>query len=504
MNKKALFVLPILSVLALTGCGSNEEPSSTPPASSSEPATTSEAEPSSSSVDPNAAKRVTKAVFEQEITNWGFLGLDRKVTITGTSPDIGGENYSVEMTVKVDTGKVSIHQDTIAKATQEVYRSYDSAFKVEKGEGDDNKLYYKERYLKNDQGQWQKNTTVSEFKYDTMYDTGIIADAYLFDSFTFDETDGLYKCASAQATIYRDSYLLENIKIEFENNKVKSVENKLTSQNAEHPGSYTMKNVFSAHGTTTVTLPEVQEEPVNKGLSDIFLEMGEEAMYLSASKERPAKKGLLKDPAPEDYKNCLNSPSLTLYMIGKLYLNNEFDCLEKVVSFNGSFDGTQSGMNFYEDTTFSVMIKVDRPNNNIKVYARQDLHFVAPSHTMDSTTITYIDAEYDFDKGEATSFKVYSETGMTSPMVGTSFYYFQYIGDVGKRLDITSHDDEYNEIYTIYETAKTEFNSKYESKTFVDKSTPLGVKYGQSLIDATIYSYDVLEIEGSIQFHQDA
>lgn len=503
MNKKALIVLPILSVLALTGCGSNEEPSSTPAVSSSEPATTSEAEPSSSSVDPNANKRVTQAIFTSEVTEYGMFGIDRKVTVTGTSPDLGGENYSISMTTKFDNGKVSIKQETKAKTDGTVVDAYEAAFLLEK-DAEDGKIYYKERYAQNGQGEWQKNTTKAEFDMTAMYDMGIIPDKYVFSNFTFDEATGTYKCPSIQTQIYGDDYLVENIEISFQNNKVMSISNKFTSQNADHPGSYSMTSVFSAYGTTTVELPEVQEEPVNKGLSDIFLEMGEEAMYLSASKERPAKKGLLKDPAPEDYKNCLNGPSITLYMIGKLYLNNEFDCLEKVVSFNGSFDGTQSGMNFYEDMTFSVMIKIDRPNNNIKVYARQDLHFVAPSHTMDSTTITYIDAEYDFDKGEATSFKVYSETGMTSPMVGTSFYYFQYIGGVGKRLDTTSHDDEYNEIYTIYETAKTEFNSKYESKTFVDKSTPLGVKYGQSLINATIYSYDVLEIEGSIQFHQDA
>ena len=496
MKKQAFLILSLLSAFALAACGTNDEPAPEP---SSEPAQTTSEAASTTSVDPNANKRVTEALFTSEVTNWGMFGLDRKVTVTGTSPDIGGENYSVEMTVKIDTGKVSIHQDT-KLATGELYRSYDSAFVIEKN-SQDNKLYYKERYAKNGQNQWTVNKTAAEFKYDVMYDTGIIADKYVYSAFTFDETSGTYKCASASASIYGDDYTLENIEIAFENNKVKSITNKLTSQNAEHPGSYTMTNVFSNHGTTTVTLPEVEEGPTNKELEDVFKNVGEETIYLAASKTRPAKSLYTEVTSEMQRRNLLGTPGVLLYLVGKLYENEDFDCLDKLVRFRCVYDlEYQPGNVMILDNTLDLMIHVDKEKGQLLFYGYQDSLQGDGEHMTPVTSPIYMEIEYNFETNEMGDFKFWEKSGMSQPQ---STNYCDYIEGILRELDYNhrNDDDDYANETAIIEAAEELMNEKRETMTVADAATAL--IYGQAFIDTQAYANSVFGSNIPMTIHED-
>ena len=498
MNKKALFVLPILSVLALAGCGSNKEPSSTPPVSSSEPATTSEAQPSSSSVDPNANKRVTEALFTSEITSWGLFGLDRKVTATATNTYVSGTTTTImETTLKVDEVKHSAHRVT-KTADGTVVNQSDGAYVLEKNQ-QDNKIYYKEIYTKGNDGKWSKNTNQQEFKFANLYDLGFFADKLAYSSFTFDETSGTYKCASLNTTIYETPYLIENIEIAFENNKVKSISNKVSSQNPEVPGSSTVSVVFTNHGTTTVTLPEVQEEPTSKELSDIFLDVGEQAAYIAANKERPTKKGLTGDMNEHNRKSALSTPAIFLYLVGKLYEHQEFDCLEKISSFRGVFDVTMGTNTIVLDVTMDLMIKVDKDNGKLYLYGIQDMIQGTGTSTMTVTAPLYMEVNYNFEEKVVVDFHMYAGSIMASY---TSFNYYEYVGGVARELDVNVKDDDYNQKHAVYEAAFQEFDAKVPEKTTAT-DPDLAHRYGQAFIDAQNFTNEVIGQVMPMQFHED-
>lgn len=498
MNKKKTLFLPFATLafaaLVLTACDSSEPSSSAAPdPSSSEPA-------SSSSVDPNANKRVTQAIFTSEVTEFGMFGLDRKVTVTGTSPDLGGDNYSISLTTKFDNGKVSIKQETKAKADGTVVDTYEHAFLLEK-DAEDGKIYYKERYVQNSQGEWQKNTTKAEFDITAMYDMGIIPDKYVFSNFTFDETTGTYKCPSIQTQIYGDDYLVENIEISFQDNKVMNISNKLTSQNADHPGSYSMTSVFSAHGSTTVTLPEVQESDAqsSKELSDLFYNLGEETLYIAASKERPIKKGLYTEVTSGLHrKNLLTSPGILLYLVGQLYEFDGFDCLDKLVRFRGVYDLGPTGTTVL-DNTVDLMISIDKDNGKVYFYGYQDSIQTSGSNSSTIVSPIYVEIDYDFEKGEMGDFKLWEITGSETP----STNYCEYIDGVLKTLDYNHRNDDgdYAKESAVIEAAVATMNEKRESMTVADAETAL--RYAQGFIATQDYANEILDLGIQMSIHTD-
>ena len=509
MKKKTFIILSILSAFAMTACGVNIESSSQAPESSSIPSSSQQASSSSvasssqqasSSVDPNADKRVTEAVFTSEITEFGMFGLDRKVTVNGTSTDLEGDNYTIYLTTKFDNGKVSIKQETKAKADGTVVDTFETAFLLEE-DAEDGKIYYKERYAQNGQGEWQKNTTKAEFDITAMYDIGMVPDKYVFSSFTFDEETGTYKCPSIQAQIYGDDYLVENIEISFQNNKVMKISNKFTSQDADHPGSYNMVSVFSDHGNTTVTLPDVPDNPQpsqSEQISALFLDIGEQVSYIAASKDRPEKKGLMQDMDERNKIQAFASPAVLLYLIGKLYEVDGFDCYDKVVGFREVFDFYMDTEPTVFDISVDVMIKIDKDNGRIQLYANQNMITEASS----TYATICIDTEYDFDKGEASSFKIYCNAITQTAMFNVEgLAYYEYINGVAKELDTSVQDEVYDAKHAEYTTIVAEFNTKCESKTTADAT--LAHTYGEAFIAAQNFTNQVIDQDLPITFHEE-
>ena len=481
MKRRLLLTISFLSGFILTSCGANDTSSV-----SSETSSTS-SETATSSEDPNAAKRVTEEVFTSEVTNWGMFGLDRKVTVTGTSEDIGGENYSIEMTVKMENGKVSIHQDTILKSDGSIYRSYDTAYLIEKGEGADTKLHYKERYIKNGDN-WQKNTTVSEFNFTTLYDMGIIADKYAFANFTFDETSGTYKCASSSAQIYGDDYLIENIEIAFENNKVMSVVNKLTSQNAEHPGSYTMRSVFSNHGTTSVTLPEVTPEPdpVDKDKLATALKSSAQKVFKLSSNEPPVLSMVRRAYDPVTQKsviaNELNQAAIMAYLAGSLCEVESFDAFDHIIAFDAVIYNNMVSQ-VEPPAPYEVQVNYDADNNVI--------YFYGLNIQNDGTYYSYIfiEIEYDFDNNTLNRFARY-QPGLLPGSVS----YCDYDGTNVRKLDQGTDDDDYKERLAIYNQKLAAFDASRGEKVIANAKDT--IDYTVALIDTMNYSMTQLGYDG--------
>lgn len=270
--------------------------------------------------------------------------------------------------------------------------------------------------------------------------------------------------------------------------------------------------LLSACGTNQETKPSSDNEPGslessspgddsnNSVLSNAFKEMGEEIAYVAASKPRTRS---MVDMAEIDKKMQLGSPSGLIYVVGKLYENEGFDCSNKVVEFSEVYDqvyGPDSVM--VEEITLSLMIDADIPNNKAKLYVREIIDGTLDGTHMYIDSYMFLEFDYNFTTNDLGDFKAWYTAdsymgGSEIPSTGINYAVRQ--GEELKRLDVNTKDEEYNTVVNQIESFVTLFNSKAETKTVADATTAR--KYGECFIAGLNYINEITNLSGSIDFH---
>lgn len=259
--------------------------------------------------------------------------------------------------------------------------------------------------------------------------------------------------------------------------------------------------LLSACGTNQETNPTPSENnSINSKLSNAFKEMGEEVAYVAASKPRTRS---MVDMAEVDKKMQLGSPSGLIYVVGKLYENEGFDCSNKVVEFSEVYDQVYYPNSIMvEEITLSLMIDVDMANNKAKLYVREIIDATQESMHMYIDSYMFLEFDYNFSTNDLGDFKAWYTAdsymgGSETPDTGINYAVRQ--GEELKRLDVNTHDEEYNTVVNQIETFVTLFNSKAETKTVAD--APTARKYGECFIAGLNYINEITNLSGSIDFH---
>lgn len=244
------------------------------------------------------------------------------------------------------------------------------------------------------------------------------------------------------------------------------------------------------------------DESNNSKLSAAFKEIGEEVAYVAASKPRTRKRSLV-DMTETDKMMQLATPSGIVYVVGKLYENEGFDCSNKVVEFREIYDmesGPDSTM--VADITLSIMIDADIENNKAKLYANEIMDMTQESMHMYTDAYMFLEFDYNFTTNKLGDFKTWNKADVLYPgseTPSTGLNYAQRQGEEIKKLDLATQDDEYNTVVNQIETFVTFFNFKAETKTVADATTAR--KYGESFIAGQNYINQIVNSSGSIDFH---
>ena len=236
-------------------------------------------------------------------------------------------------------------------------------------------------------------------------------------------------------------------------------------------------------------------------LSIAFKNMGEEIAYVAASKT-PTRS--MVDMSEGDKKVQLATPSGLVYVVGKLFENEGFDCSNKVVEFREIYDmesGTDSPT-FVADITLSLMIDADITNNKAKFYAYEIIDGTQGSMRMYTKAYMFLEFDYNFTTNKLGDFKSWNKAdayynGSETPNTGINYAVRQ--GEELKKLDTATQDAEYNTVVNQIETFVTLFNSKAETKTVADATTAR--KYGESFIAGQNYINGIINSVGSMDFH---
>lgn len=156
------------------------------------------------------------------------------------------------------------------------------------------------------------------------------------------------------------------------------------------------------NSTTTSTSSSSEDDSNNSKLANAFKNMGEEIAYVAASK--PITKSMV-DMSEDDKKIQLGSPCGIIYVVGKLYENEAFDCSNKVVEFREVYDVVNgSSPVMFEDITLSLMIDVDTANNKAKLYAREIIDATESMH-MKIDAYMFLEFDYNFVTNDLGDFK---------------------------------------------------------------------------------------------------
>lgn len=259
--------------------------------------------------------------------------------------------------------------------------------------------------------------------------------------------------------------------------------------------------LLSACGTNQKTNPTSSEDnSINSKLSNAFKEMGEEVAYVAASKTRTRS---MVDMSEQDKMMQLATPSGIVYVVGKLYENEGFDCSDKVVEFREVYD-MESGPDSLTvaDITLSIMIDADIANNKAKLYANQLMDMTQGSMHMKTDAYMFLEFDYNFTTNKLGDFKTWNKADVYfngSETPNSAINYAVRQGEEVKKLDLAAKDDEYNTIVNQIETFVALFNSKAETKTVADATTAR--KYGESFIAGQSYINGIVNSSGSIDFH---
>lgn len=236
----------------------------------------------------------------------------------------------------------------------------------------------------------------------------------------------------------------------------------------------------------------------NSKISTAFKEIGEEVAYVAASKPRTRS---MVDMSETDKLMQLASPSGLVYVVGKLYENEGFDCSNKVVEFSEVYDQVYYPDSvMVEEITLSLMIDADIPNNKAKLYVREIIDGTQESMHMYIDSYMFLEFDYNFTTNDLGDFKAWYTAdsymgGSETPDTGINYAVRQ--GEELKRLDVNTHDEEYNTVVNQIETFVTLFNSK--AKTVADATTAR--KYGECFIAGLNYINEITNLSGSIEFH---
>ena len=236
-------------------------------------------------------------------------------------------------------------------------------------------------------------------------------------------------------------------------------------------------------------------------LSTAFKNMGEELAYVAASKTPT--RSMIDMPAI-DKKIQLATPSGLVYVAGKLYENEGFDCSNKVVEFREIYDMESSPDSpiMVADITLSLMVDVDIANNKAKIYIDEIIDATQESMRMYTNAYMFLEFDYNFTTNKLGDFKAWNKAdvyldGSETPNTGINYAVRQ--GEELKKLDTATQDAEYNTVVNQIETFIALFDSKAETKTVADATTAR--KYGESFIAGQNYINGIINSSGSIDFH---
>lgn len=253
------------------------------------------------------------------------------------------------------------------------------------------------------------------------------------------------------------------------------------------------------NSTSTSTSTSSEDDSNNSKLANAFKNVGEEIAYVAASK--PITKSMV-DMAEIDKKMQLASPSSLIYVVGKLYENEGFDCSNKVVEFREVYDQVYPPDSvMVEEITLSLMIDADIANNKAMLYAHEIIDGTQESTHMYIDSYMFLEFDYNFTTNDLGDFKAWytadSTMGDSEPTTGINYAVRQ--GEELKRLDTNTKDEEYDTVVNQIETFVTFFNSKAETKTVADAATAR--KYGECFIAGLNYTNEINTVFVSIDFH---
>ena len=256
------------------------------------------------------------------------------------------------------------------------------------------------------------------------------------------------------------------------------------------------------------TQPESEPETETKSVTDSasmaenFKKIGEDMAYIAASKTKPTKS--LQPMSEDDKKIELVMPSVMTYLVGKLYENEGFDCIDKVVKFSEVFDLKFGGgpQVTVMDLSLSVMVNIDSDNDKIKFNGFQDSVQGESPNQMIIQSFIYIEIDYNFESKALGDFKMWAKGGNTQPggeVFYPSFSYSEYIDGVAKKLDMNTKDEEYEAREAEITAVKQAFGEKTKTQTVADATTAR--KYGLGYIATQNFVNEVVGQELDTEFH---
>jgi len=236
-------------------------------------------------------------------------------------------------------------------------------------------------------------------------------------------------------------------------------------------------------------------------MAENFKKIGEDMAYIAASKTKPTKS--LQPMSENDKKIELVMPSVMTYLVGKLYENEGFDCLDKVVKFSEVFDLKMSkDYTTVMDVALSLMVNVDAENNKIKFNGFQDSIQGEDPYQSIVKSHVYIEIDYNFETKVLGDFKMWAKgsSGLaSSEKLNESFSYSQYIDGVAKKIDMNTKDEEYLAREAEIDAVIESFNAKVATQTVADATTAR--KYGEGYIATQNFVNEIVGQELDMEFH---
>ena len=276
----------------------------------------------------------------------------------------------------------------------------------------------------------------------------------------------------------------------------------VSSSNQSAQTTSSVSESISSESESLSSTSSSEEGINNSKLAAAFKEAGEEIAYVAASKQRV--KSLYTDMAESDKKMQLATPSGIVYVVGKLYENEGFDCSNKVVEFREIYDMESGGPDsiMVADVTLSIMIDADIANNKAKLYANEIIDANEGDMHMYTDAYMFLEFDYNFTTNVLGDFKAWNKAdnyyhGSETPITG--YNHAKRTGTDIKKLDLNTHDDDYTTVMNEIESYITFFNAKEASKTVADATTAR--TYGESFIAGQTYINEIINSSGSIDFH---
>ena len=250
------------------------------------------------------------------------------------------------------------------------------------------------------------------------------------------------------------------------------------------------------------TEPEAKSVTDSAVMAENFKKIGEDMAYIAASKTKPTKS--LQPMGEQDKKIELVMPSVMTYLVGKLYENEGFDCLDKVVKFSEVFDLKFGGSSQVTvmDVSLSLMVNIDSDNNKIKFNGFQDSVQGEDPYKSIVKSHVYIEIDYNFETKVLGDFKMWAKGSngpASSEKLNESFSYSQYIDGAAKKIDMNTKDEEYLAREAEIDAVIESFNAKVATQTVADATTAR--KYGEGYIATQNFVNEIVGQELDMEFH---